>query len=133
METFSRWKVRIERDPLRLRFDRCSLKKGRKRKLRSHEFAQLVCRGRGEIVRDPILKTTEKRNGGCAGFRAQRKAGEGRGKKARNRLTMKLQCNDLTAVFHLARLYVAFCPSNHGMNPLLPFRKFISPERLFAR
>lgn len=85
-----------------------------------------------EIVRDPILKTTEKRNGACARFRAvpwsTKETGRGgrRGKKARNRLTMKLQCNDLTAVFHLARLYVAFCPSNHGWI-LLPFPcKFIS-------
>lgn len=133
METFSRWKVRIKR---KLRVSRTA------RILAPREIDEtvncvpvMILRNRveeEEIVRDPILKTTEKKNGACARFRAvpwsTKETGRGgrRGKKARNRLTMKLQCNDLTAVFHLARLYVAFCPSNHGWI-LLPFPcKFIS-------
>lgn len=45
-----------------------------------------------------------------ARFARDREAQGALGKKARNKLTMKLQCNDLTAVFHLARLYVVLRP-----------------------
>lgn len=71
METFSRWKVRIKR---KLRVSRTA------RILAPREIDEtvncvpvMILRNRveeEEIVRDPILKTTEKRNGACARFRA---------------------------------------------------------------
>lgn len=134
METFSRWKVRIKR---KLRVSRTArilaprTRNWRNRKLRTRDDFAQPCWGRGDRTGSDIKnngkeeRCLRKVSRGAVKHKGNREGRE-EGKKARNRLTMKLQCNDLTAVFHLARLYVAFCPSNHGWI-LLPFPcKFIS-------
>ena len=107
------------------RISEFSLRENRRnRKLRTRDdFAQSVLRRRRRRRRKDRTGSDIKNNGkeerclrrvSRGAVASTKEAGGEEGKKARNRLTMKLQCNDLTAVFHLARLYVAFCPSNHG-------------------
>ena len=146
METFSRWKVRIKRKLLdsTARISEFSLRENRRnRKLRTRDdFAQSVLRRRRRRRRKDRTGSDIKNNGkeerclrrvSRGAVASTKEAGGEEGKKARNRLTMKLQCNDLTAVFHLARLYVAFCPSNHGwILPPLPLQIYLrtSPREI---